>query len=422
MTTGRLIQPYSKVTWGGEDLSARGEGGDLAIVAQRVNVKFNNSQSPTCSFEFMPNPVGFDLFTRLKESAITETIEVELGYLNLRAFKQSFRYVGMNLTTGMSPAIRVETTGVLKGPFTDTRLSYTMEKKIPLKDLPDFLLGKLNPRPEIKFEFTKEALEVIADAEHQENQLQRSGYSILSSAIRPYGLRLDPGSSAFGNTVTISVAPDGNVDATRGGDQPVAGSRRFHIVGPGLANSVTRNQKFNIGQSNAKNGVSKNNNISREQDQQQAQEPQSGAQQPEVGEAKSQTAVIGPSNPQSSAESRSTGTTDEKAKKARVDETKLLTTDLTFSAPMLPGFMGLAPRDLILIPSIKGPADYIEDWEIDSVDYSQDMNGTIMVNVKANRPYIGDNSIASEGTLAQARGIVSSLRTPDDWARYYWGQ
>jgi len=423
MTTGRLIQPYAVVTWGGENLSARSDGGDgLGIMAQKVNVKFNNSQSPTCTFEFTPTPEGFSLFTQLKERALNETINVEMGFMNLKAFRQSFKYVGMNLTTGVGPNIRVETTGVLKGPFTDTRLSYAMEKKIPLKDLPDFLLGKLNPKPEIKFEFTKEALEVIADAEHQENQLERSGYSILSAAIRPYGLRLDPGSSAFGNTVTISVAPDGNVNATRGGEQPVAGSRRFHIVGPGLAQKLTRNQKFNIGQSIVKDGVSKKNNVAKEQDQKEVQTPQSGAQQPKVGEAKSQTAVVGPSNPQSSAESRSTGSTNAKAKKARVDENKLLTTELTFEAPMLPGFMGIAPRDLILIPSLKGPAEYIEDWEVDSVDYNQDYNGTIMVSIRANRPYIGDNSIASEGTLAQARGIVSSLRTPDDWARYYWGQ
>jgi len=423
MTTGRLIQPYSVVTWGGENLSARSDGGDdLAIMAQKVSVKFNNSQAPSCSFEFVPSPEGFDLFSRLKESSLTETIKIELGYMNLKAFTQSFRYVGMNLTTGLQPAIRVEAVGVLKGPFTDTRLTYTMEEKIPLKDLPDFLLGKINPPPEIKFEFTKEALEVIADAEHQENQLQRSAYSILSSAIRPYGLRLDPGSSAFGGTVTISVAPDGNVEARRGGDQPVAGDRKFHIVGPGLANNLTRAQKFNIGQSSTKPGVSKNNNISTEQDQQEVQTPQSGAQQPKVGEAKSQTAVVGPSNPQSSAESRSTGTTDDAAKKARVDETKLLTTTLSFNAAMLPGFMGIAPRDLILIPSIKGPGEYIEDWEVDSVDYSQDANGTITIGVRANRPYIGDNSIASPGTLAQARGIISSLQTPEDWAAFYWGQ
>ena len=366
------------------------------IMAQKVKVRLSNTQAPTCSFEFVPNPEGFRLFSQLKESALTQPITVQMGYLNLQSFTQSFQYVGMDLTTGADPAIRVDCTGILKGPFTDTRLNYTMEEKIPLQDLPNFLLGKLKPAPPLKFEFTQEAQQIIAGAEHQENQLQRTPYSILSAALRPYGLRLDPGSSAFANTVSISVAPGGNVQAQPGGSQPVAGERRFHIVGPGLASNLKRRQKFNLGQSSTKSGASKNNNISTEQDQQQAQSPQSGQPQVTTGETKAEGAVEGPSNPQSSAESRSTGAETSQAQKARVDETKLLTTELTFSAPLLPNFLAIAPRDLIMIPSLKGPGGYVEDWEVDNVEYAQDDSGQIMISVKANRPYIGDESISPD--------------------------
>jgi len=392
-------------------------------MAQNVKVSLSSSQAPTCSFDFVPSPEGFKLFSELKQSALTQPITITMGYMNLKAFTQSFRYVGMDLTTGIDPKIRVDAVGLLKGPFTDNRISYAMEKKIPLKELPQFLLGQLDPKPELKFVFTKEALEVIADAEHQENQLERSPYSILTSAIRPYGLRLDPGSSAFADTISISVAPSGKAEGTVSqGQQPVAGERRAHIVGPGLAINLNRKQKFNIGQSSAGNGKSKKNNVSTEQDQKQAQPPQSGSQQPATANAKTPTAVEGPSNPQSSAESRSTGTTTAQAQKARVDETKILTTELSFTAPMLPNFMAIAPRDLIMVPALKGPGGYIEDWEVDTVGYTQDSSGSIMINIKANRPYIGDENVAAPSVIQEVRGIVSNLTTPEAWARYYWGQ
>jgi len=306
---GRLIQPYSLVTWDGENLSARNDGsGELGIMAQNVRIDLNTSQAPRCSFEFVPNPEGFRLFSDLKEQALTKPISVTMGLMNLVSFTQQFRYVGMDLTTGLDPKIKVDAVGLLKGPFTDKKLNYAMENKISLKDLPDFLLGKLKPRPPLSFVFTEGALEVIKDAEHQENQFQRSAYSILSSAIRPYGLRLDPGGSAFSNTISISVAPNGKK----------VSSTKAHVVGPGLALNLNRKQKFNLSSSSIKSGTSENNPVSREQDDPQTVVDSSGNPQTNVAETTTVAAAEGTSNPQNSAESRSTGSGSAQAQKARI--------------------------------------------------------------------------------------------------------
>ena len=85
---------------------------------------------------------------------------------------------------------------------------------------------------------------------------------------------------------------------------------------------------------------------------------------------------------------------------------------------MLPNFMGVKPRDFILIPSLKGLGDYIEDWEVDSVQYTQDVSGQIMMSIKGNRPFSGDENVVDGGTLSKARGTISGLTTPELWGQY----
>ena len=82
--------------------------------------------------------------------------------------------------------------------------------------------------------------------------------------------------------------------------------------------------------------------------------------------------------------------------------------------------MGVKPRDFILIPSLKGLGEYIEDWEVESVQYTQDVSGQIMMSIKGSRPFSGDDNVVDEGTLASARGTISGLTTPELWGQYYW--
>ena len=59
---------------------------------------------------------------------------------------------------------------------------------------------------------------------------------------------------------------------------------------------------------------------------------------------------------------------------------------------MVPYVVGMKPRDFVAIPSLDG-ASYIEDWEIESVSYSQDANGLIRIGVQAWRPFTGMDNL-----------------------------
>jgi len=419
MTQGRLIQPYATVVWGGENLSYGSKS--QAVLAQKVSVNLSNTSAPSCKFHFLPNPEGFEKFTELKKGSIEAPIIITFGFPSGSFFEQQFQYIGMGLTTGNDPSIEVTGTSLLKGPYTDTRISYTMEKPIPLTELPQFLLGKLNPAPKLTFKFTADAEKKAAKIEYLENILQKTPYSILQSALRSHGFRLDPGDSCYDGTTSISVAPDGSGTPPQAGQgQPIAGETRYHILGPGIAQSIKREQKFNVGKSSTKTGQSKNSPSSTEQDQASVNLAPAGASQPATAKTTTKEGTLGNSNPQSSAESRTTPAGDAETSKRRAQTDNILTTEVSFTVPMLPNFMGVKPRDFILIPSLKGLGSYIEDWEVDSVQYTQDVSGQIMMSINANRPFSGGEKVVDEGTLSSARGTISGLTTPELWGQYYW--
>ena len=417
MTQGRLIQPYATVFWS-ENLSA----GPDEILAQKVSVSLSNTSAPSCKFEILPSPTGFAKFTELKKSAIEQPIKITFGYPQGSFFEQQFQYMGMGLTTGSDPSIEVTGTSILKGPFTDTQISYTMEKPIPLSELPQFLLGKLNPAPQLKFKFTPDAEKAAAKIQYLENIIQKTPYSILQSAMRAHGFRLDPGDSCYDGTTSISIAPDGTGTPPQPGQagQPIPAQPRYHILGPGIARSIKRDQKFNVGKSSTKSGQSKKSPSSTEQDQAGVNLAPAGAAQKPTAETTTTEGVVGNSNPQSTSESRTTPAGDTKTAKRRAQTDNILTTEVSFTVPMLPNFMGVKPRDFILIPSLKGLGAYIEDWEVETVQYTQDVSGQIMMSIKGSRPFTGDENVVDEGTLSAARGTISGLTTPELWGQYYW--
>ena len=53
----------------------------------------------------------------------------------------------------------------------------------------------------------------------------------------------------------------------------------------------------------------------------------------------------------------------------------------------------MKPGDIIAIPSIAGPADYIEDFEITEISYSQEETGFIRMSLSAQRPLSGQEGI-----------------------------
>ena len=427
---GRLIQQYVTVEWGGTNLSFMDDGeGGKTILAQDISFQLEKEDAaPSCEFSITPNPLGFKTFSELKNSAIAEPIKITIGYPNGSDFTQVFRYSGMNLTTGHSPKIALTGVSVLKGPMTDNRVSYTLEKPMMLKDLPDFLKEKAGEGAKnVKFKWTGTAEEYASSVQYQENIIDRTPYSILVDAMRIHGIEVQPGDSGFDGSIVLSRNPafEGETEKDKpelasAGSKAEPAKRGVYIIGPGLMEDLTRKQTFNMGQSSTDNGTSKKKAASYEQDQKEVQTPAAGATQVVTAQSENTTGGTTGSSQIPSTMSKTKEASGEDAKKGRQAATDGITTDLTFDCLMVPYLVGIKPRDFCVIPSLSGPGNYLEDWEISSVKYSQNSTGDIRVSVSAHRPFTGDENLLDGATVAAVQATVSTLTTPAKWNKFYW--
>ena len=207
MTVGTLTQAYTMLEWGGETLHAFAVGDETENIAQNVSVKLNKGDSaPTASFNITPNPAGFELFQRLKKEKLDQPFTITYGYMNgSTAGPFSFRFSGVQLTTGHDPKLEISGVSVVKGPWTDNKISYTMEKEIGLLEYPDFVKEKCGEGcKQLNFAFVGEAKEKAAQIKIKGNQMQRTPQNILVDVLRPHGMDLQVGDNAFGGEMIIS--------------------------------------------------------------------------------------------------------------------------------------------------------------------------------------------------------------------------
>ena len=130
---------------------------------------------------------------------------------------------------------------------------------------------------------------------------------------------------------------------------------------------------------------------------------------------------VGPANKPKSRSEKKKDSKD--SKDARAAESKAQESTVDLSVPMLPYIVGIKPRDIIAIPSMKGPGDWIEDWEVTGVQYSQSSNGSVDLSISGRRVYTpGGVAMMDAPTLAEVKATVATLRTPEKWAKFYWIQ
>jgi hypothetical protein len=92
------------------------------------------------------------------------------------------------------------------------------------------------------------------------------------------------------------------------------------------------------------------------------------------------------------------------------------TAKLQFQTLMVPVLTGIKPNDIVYIPSFTGT--YIEDWIVQSVDYSQ-TDGGVEISVSATRTYgVGDMMVPSAGEKFKTK--AKKLKTLEDWENYAW--
>ena len=428
---GTLTQAYTMLEWNGETLHAYDIGlddGTKENIAQNVSVKLDKSSAaPSATFQITPNPAGFKLFQKLKSSALDQPISISFGYIGgtvTRPFQ--FIFAGVSLTTGFDPKLEITCVSPVKGAWTDNKISFTMEKELPLSDYPELLKTKCGEGcKELNFQFVGTAKEKAAKIKVKGNQMQRTPHNILTDVLRPHGMDLQVSDNALEGTMIISYSPAKEGELQK--DKPVVskrqpcgpGERCVYVIGPGLMTNITRNQTFNVGSDSTKNAASATSPIVSQTAAVSVSQPQTAAPQTITVES---TNKAGGTSGQANPGSGNTGSTaaGKDGQEAALALAKMITTTVNFSVMMVPYMVGIKPRDLIAIPSLKGPGDYIEDWEVKTVSYEQDTTGGVTIAITGERPYTGEEQLLDEATVSQVKSTVAGLVTPDAWAQFYW--
>lgn len=429
---GLLVQPYTSVIFGDLNLTAYpGASGEKERLAQRISMSYSKTEeAPSCEFEITPTVDGFEVVGLIRSSPelLKEVVEVEIGYPHLPEprLKSLFLFSGINFTTGQSPALKLTLTSAVKSSWTDNKINATMEDEMPLSEYPDYLKTLAGKGASlIKFQFVGQAAIDAPDIMIKKNSVNQTPQNILAETLKEHGMELRTGDTALDGTIVIGYnagkAGEMEKDKPELAGTPTAGKRQIHILGPGLLENVQRSQKFTLGQSDKKGGAKSKATSATETENKKSNSPRSAA---EMAAAQSTGSGVKTDGPSDKAQARS-GTTKDKptdkeaARAALADELKM---ELTASFPMVPQVVGMKPGDILAIPSLKGPGDWIEDYEITEVQYSQGDTGEVMMSIKGSKPWIGKDNLMDEASVALVKSRVQGLKTPDSWNAFYWRQ
>lgn len=424
-----IVQPYVQVIWGDMNLSAydNANSGEKDRIVQNVSLKYTKDEdAPSCTFDIVGTPDGFEVVQRMRSSddLFTETFDVEVGFPHLPDQRVLGRYIfaGLDVTTGLDPKVNITVVSAMKSSFTDNKITFSMEEEVSLYEFAELLKTKAGTGGSlIKYKWTGSAEEDSKTIMVQQVVNNQTPIVALAENLKEHGMEMRTMDTAIDGTIVIGYPA--NMEGELEKDKPVVGGnpepgvRRIHILGPGLIDKVTRKQSFNLGQSDTK-GVAKNKATAATETENTADDqprPQAEAANSEIG--------LGIQGTSDKAQKRS-GTTKNAAnkEKARQANAKQVTVEMDAQFPMVPQIVGMKPGDILAIPSIKGPGDYIEDFEITSVDYKQDSTGGVSMSITGHRPSVSKENMLDAASVAEVKSIVSTLRTVDAWQQFYWRQ
>ena len=433
MTIGTLLQPFYQLSWGDITLHNVTASGQPENLIQNLTLSLNKEDSaPKLTFEITPTPIGFQTYQQLMSEALTEPIIATFGYMNGSKISNVFQFAGNKLVTGHNPKLQITGVSVIKGAWTDNKISYTMEKPISLYDLPELVKSKCGDGcKRILFKREGQAEESAKRVLWKGNEVGVTPHVIITRAMRESGIETKVGRSALlpGGTLVFSFAPGTEVDATvrSTSDQVVARSatpavliRNVFIIGSNLIEDFSRSQAFTTGSTSTAGAVSPTSPEVAQVNARGIPNPQGAGPQTD---AVNSSNLAGGTSGQPNQGSQGSATTSDPVglqRDARTAKAKLPTSTCSLTVRMVPYMTGIQPGDILAVPSLKGPGDYIEDWEVVSVSYEQSSTGGVDISLTGQRPFIGQDPILSDETIAKVRAIAQTLTTPDAWASMYW--
>ena len=426
---GLLIQPYVSVVFGDLNLSHYDDSssGEPDRMAQKVSFTISKDQKASeCKFEIVANPDGFDLVAEIRASNfVEEPFVVKMGYPHLPepVIEQKFNLASLDLTTGQDPALAITAVSSVKGSWSDNKVSFTMEEPIGLCEFPEFLKEKAGEGAEkLKFEFVGGAAKDCANVQIKKDVVNQSAQVVLTEVLKEQGMELRVHDTSIDDTMIISypASKPGELEEDKPqppGSSPESAKRTVHILGPGLMENVKRRQAYSSPQqADTQGGTSNKETAATETE---AKRSQPAGPSKSAAESSNKAGTTGPANKPKAR----TGTAEQGSEGKDVGRLALaqqLAVEMTADFIMVPQVVGMKPGDIVAIPSIKGPADYIEDYEIKEISYTQEDTGFIRMSISAWRPYLGKKNMLDAGSVATVQARCQSLTHADAWNKFYW--
>jgi hypothetical protein len=451
MTAGGFLRlPRVRVLWGKINLTAYNgpqygapevfllPEERFAPIVYDVQVDLNaENEAPTAEMKWDPTGPGFaayEYFIKSKER-LSEQITIEYFYPQGKKITFIFVWAGQIINYGNDMTVTVkmvsELAGLVNGNPRSTAQAYDekkgaspqdmvekLKKQFSLKDYPKIVQynkSSLDYWKKVKFltqygsdwTFGNAVAQITKQTGDQAFPINISQSTVV--VMPPFSWQGEPPEVVEEATATLPALPDPAI-------------RYGYFLGPSIIDSATRTAQWKPPQQSNDNtpGTQK---FASEPDKatKNQQNPPTKPQQSTQSTGKSTSSPIGPSTGRANLGLVSKENPKGPERQIALNNEK--SSDLSFSAFMSPVLVGLKPHDILYIPSLKG--DYIEDWIVQSVGYSQ-QNGNIELSVQASRVLgLGTPMNKKEGEKflekAKALKLVGDGATLDAWDTYAWG-
>jgi hypothetical protein len=437
--------PRVEVFWGSVNLSCYTEGGPKDPLYQQplvynVSVSLTESgQTPAASMNWNPSGAAYKVYERLVRRFTDQVITIRFYYLDGRSITFAFVWSGQQENYGESMELKVSLSSELDG-LVNSLLKNTAQADPEEKG---FSLTKSVKDQEKSYGvdrynlvgYTAKAKEDMEKTKMLEGYSQGSKFYETIAAIAE-----NNGNLVFAsNIVTSGSGPaikcviftpytwDKNTPVEELGptqQAPDPAKRYGYFLGPGLINTITKQSQWQPSQKRQALTLNTQQKLQSPDNLQQGTitrdaVPQKQGERAERA-ARPTPGATGTSSSNSQAKMRLTENEDGAEKGIILEEERQCKLSCTLF--MCPTFTGIKPYDIIFIPNFSGT--FMEDWIVNSVEYSQ-TDGGVNINIQASRKFaLGGFMNPTQGNAwlskAKSYGLVGEGAQLENWMNYGW--
>ena len=439
---GNLIQPRVRVMWGSTNLTTY--DGSVAGFPATYPVVYDvqvdlqaETEAPTAEMKWDPTGPGMAVYESfIKDETLMATqIVIEFFYPQGKTILFPFVWTGQTINYGNDMSITIKMQSELAGLINANLRSTAQAAEKGASAL------AMIDRAKTQFGL-KDYKTLVRYTERAKKDLERAKLLTSYGTDWTFGANLaniakQTGNVAFANNIReaniVLFTPftwekdEGEVKngATDIGPgvPPDPTIRYGYLLGPSLINTMTRETNWVTPQQSNDNSPSTQNKARDSRGRYVAQNPPP-APQKQLADEKG--AAQKTSSPQGTANGRATPGVGNKDNPDAQDKQNALQGEkvarLSLQTILCPVLVGVKPHDILYVPSLKG--DYIEDWIVQGVDYSQN-GGRVDVSIQAARIYgSGEpmNKVMADKfkDYARGQGLIGPDATLEAWERYAW--